>query len=96
MRPLRALVAFLFLIAGVVLGALNPQPASVDLGAIRIEAGLGIILLCALLVGVLVGGLAITVSVVMPARRELRRLRKTEPQRSESDTLPVVLSSPET
>ena len=85
MRPLRALAAFLFLIAGIVLGALNPTPVMVDLGLTHMRAGLGVILLCTLLVGVLVGGLAMTASVVLPLRRELRRRRKTEQERDQAD-----------
>lgn len=75
MRPLRALLAIVFLAAGVVLGVLNADSATVDLGVFEARAGLGVILLCTLLAGVLAGGLAIVVSVVMPLRRELRRLR---------------------
>lgn len=95
MRPLRALAAFLFLIAGVVLGALNPTPVMVDLGLVHLRAGLGVILLCALLVGVLVCGLAMTASVVLPLRRELRRRRKTEPERGQTDASTPDFSSPE-
>jgi lipopolysaccharide assembly protein A len=90
MRPLRALVASLFLIVGVVLGALNPASVMVDLGLFHVRAGLGVILLCTLLAGVLVGGLAMTVSVVMP----LRRGRKADPERSQADArLPVSSAS---
>ncbi|MBN8211882.1 MAG: DUF1049 domain-containing protein [Xanthomonadales bacterium] len=85
MRPLRALAAFLFLIAGIVLGALNPTVVMVDLGLTHLRAGLGVILLCTLLMGVLLGGLAMTTSVVLPLRRELRRRRKTEHERDQAD-----------
>lgn len=85
MRPLRALAALLFLIVGVVLGALNPEPVVVDMGLFHLCAGLGVILLCVLLVGVLLGGLAITVSVILPMRRELRRGKKTDPDRVRAD-----------
>jgi lipopolysaccharide assembly protein A len=87
MRPLRALLAILFLVAGVVIGALNAQPAVVDLGIAKVQAGLGVILLGVLLVGVLLGGLAITASVVLPLRRELRRERKTGLSSNETATL---------
>lgn len=78
MRPLRALAAILFLLIGAALGALNSVPAMVDLGLVQVHAGLGVILLCTLLAGVLIGGLAMTASVVLPLRRELRRGRKTQ------------------
>lgn len=94
MRPLRALAAVLFLIVGAVLGALNPAQVMVDLGLVHLRAGLGVILLCTLLAGVLVGGLAMTASVVLPLRRELRRRRKSESERNEIDaTLPAPSSS---
>ena len=79
MRPLRAFLAIVFLVAGLVLGALNADPATVDLGAFEVRAGLGVILLCTLLVGVLAGGLAIVVSVVLPLRRALRRAGSPAP-----------------
>lgn len=94
MRPLRALAAVLFLIAGAVLGALNPEQVMVDLGLVHLRAGLGVILLCTLLTGVLAGGLAMTASVVLPLRRELWRRRKSESERNEVDAaLPVTSSS---
>lgn len=75
MRPLRALIAIVCLALGVVLGVLNAEPATLDLGAFEVRASLGVILLCTLLAGVLLGGLAIVASVVLPLRRELRRGR---------------------
>ena len=87
MRPLRAFIALLFLALGVVVGALNPGMAVVDLGVWRLEAALGVLLLGALLCGVLLGGLAMVVAVVLPLRRELRRASPT-------GETPVVSASP--
>ena len=92
MRPFRALIAIVFLAAGVVIGALNAQSAVIDLGIAKVQAGLGVILLMALWAGVLLGGLAIAVSVVLPLRRELRRGRKAEP--SSKETTPPVPPPP--
>ena len=72
MRPLRAFVASLFLALGVAVGALNPGLASVDLGVWRVEAALGVVLIGAVLCGVLLGGLAVVIAVVLPLRRALR------------------------
>jgi hypothetical protein len=72
MRFLRALFALAFLAAGVTLGVLNAGIVAVDLGVVRLQAGLGVILLCTLLAGVLLGGLAIVVSIVLPLRRAQR------------------------
>ena len=98
MRPLRMLIAIVFLAVGLVLGVLNAEPATVDLGVVEVKAGLGVILLCTLLAGVLAGGLAIVVSVVLPARRALRRaekdMQKPETPRPEaSQPYPAALPS---
>jgi lipopolysaccharide assembly protein A len=74
-RPLRLLIALVFLAVGAGLGALNPASVTVDLGIVRFEAALGVILLSALFCGVVLGGLALTVSVVIPMRHRLRRDR---------------------
>jgi uncharacterized integral membrane protein len=79
MRLLRALTALLCLSFGLVLGVLNADPATVDLGLVEVRAGRGVILLCTLLVGVLLGGLAIAVSVALPLRRALARARGDVP-----------------
>ena len=41
------------------------EPATVDLGLVEVRAGLGVILLCTLLAGVLAGGLAILAGVIL-------------------------------
>lgn len=76
MRPLRLLIAIVFLAVGLVLGVLNANPVTFDLGVVEVKAGLGVILLCTLLAGVLVGALAIVASVVLPLRGALRRVDK--------------------
>ncbi len=75
-RPIRTVFAIAFLAGGAALGALNPTPVSIDLGVLRFEAALGVVMLAALLFGVLIGGLALTVSVVLPMRHRYRRDRK--------------------
>ena len=73
MRPIRLLVAILFLAVGLALGALNPQPVVLDLGIASWHATLGVGVLAALLVGVMAGGLVVTASVVLPLRQRLRK-----------------------
>lgn len=73
MRVIRFLIAFACLALGAVLGALNRQPVSIDLGFGHIASNLGIVMLACLLIGVLIGGLAISASVVLPLRRRLAR-----------------------
>jgi lipopolysaccharide assembly protein A len=72
-KPLRLIVAFACLALGVIVGALNPQPAVLDLGFTRATGALGVIVLVSLLIGVLAGGLALAASVVLPLRQRLRR-----------------------
>ena len=75
MRVLRLLVACLFLAAGALLGALNPQPVSIDFGPASMHAGLGVSLLGALLVGVAACGLLLSALVIVPMKVRLRRLQ---------------------
>ena len=77
MRVLRLLVACLFLAAGALLGALNPQPVSIDFGPASMHAGLGVSLLGALLVGVVACGLLLSALVIVPMKLRLRRLQAT-------------------
>jgi hypothetical protein len=72
-RPIRLLIAFACLAAGVIVGALNPQPAVLDLGFTSAVGSLGVIVLVSLLIGVVAGGLALAASVVLPLRQRLRR-----------------------
>jgi hypothetical protein len=73
MRLFRLLVAVLCLAAGLIIGALNPQPVVLDLGFVALPATLGVTVLVALLLGVVLGGLAVTAGVVLPLRQRLRR-----------------------
>ena len=88
MRLIRLLIAIVCLALGAVLGALNRQAVAIDLGAIAITTTLGVALVVTLLVGVVLGGLAISASVVLPLRRRLlrteRQLRATAVSSAES------------
>ena len=79
MRFIRFLIAFTCLAVGAIVGALNVQAVDIDFAVGMISAPLGIVLILALLVGVAVGGLAVTASLVLPLRR---RLARAERQRS--------------
>jgi uncharacterized integral membrane protein len=73
MRLIKSLIALCFIALGIVFGALNTQPVHVELWFRSFDARLGLVLLCVLLAGALVGGLAVTVAVVWPMRRRLGR-----------------------
>ena len=77
MRLLRIIAAVAFVALGALVGALNPQRVTLDLGFAGIEAGLGVLVLAALLAGALCGGLMLALGVVIPLRRALRRARGT-------------------
>lgn len=66
---IRTLIAVAFVVAGMLLGALNPQPVVVDLGRAGISTTLGVALLVALLIGVLLGGLILALSNLLPGGR---------------------------
>ena len=83
MRLFRMLIALACLAMGIVVGALNPQSVVIDLGLSRATTTLGVALLLALLAGVLVGGLAVTMSVVLPLRQRLRRAAQARDVRAE-------------
>jgi len=70
---IRWLIALSCLAVGVIVGALNPQPVSIDLGMATLHSTLGVCVLFSLLVGVIVGGLALVASVVLPLQQRLRR-----------------------
>ncbi len=88
MRLIRLLIALLFLAVGLVIGALNPQPITLDLGLGTVHATLGVCVLIALLLGVLAGGLVLAASAVLPLRRRLRQA--VRPRRSDSPPTQVT------
>ncbi len=79
MRVLRLLVACLFLAAGALLGALNPQQVTIDFGPASVHAGLGASLIVAMLVGVAACGSLLTAAVIVPMRLRLRRAQPGKP-----------------
>lgn len=74
MRLIRLIAAIACILLGAVVGALNTQPVVLDLGMATIRASLGLSMLVALLLGVLVGGGILAISLVVPLRRRLRRV----------------------
>ncbi|HZX80461.1 MAG TPA: LapA family protein [Lysobacter sp.] len=72
MRFMRALIAIAFLVLGAAVGALNRQPVTVDFGAAMLPTTLGVALIAALLVGVLVGGIAASAAMLGPGRSGAR------------------------
>ena len=73
MRILSTLFALLVLLAGLLFGALNPDPVRIDLYVRAFELALGPALLLSALAGALLGGLVVAVAVAVPLRRQLSR-----------------------
>jgi len=74
MRLIKALLALLFVVFGVLFGALNRDPVSIDLGLWQVQSlSLGTSLLLAVLFGAVLAGFVLTASVVWPLRHRLRR-----------------------
>jgi len=79
MRLIRSLIALCFVALGIVFGALNREPVRVDLWFSAISGRLGLVLLAVLLAGAVVGGLVVTLGVVLPLRRSIARGRGDAP-----------------
>ena len=73
---LQILIALAFVASGVVFGALNPQYVTLDFHLFHLVASLGVALLIALLAGAMMGGIAVSVGVVWPLQRRLRKARR--------------------
>ncbi len=73
MRLLVILILVVFVSAGIVVGALNADMVSYDLALARVRLPKGSALLCALIIGWLLGGLTAWLGVSSAQRRERRR-----------------------
>jgi len=72
MRVIKAILALGFIALGLLFGSLNRQHVHVDFGLAAADLRLGLLLLVTLLLGALVGGIAVMAGVVWPMRRKLR------------------------
>ena len=69
MRLLRLLIALACLAAGVAIGGLNDQPVRLDLGFTILPTTLGVAVIVSLLIGIVLGGLALAASTSWSRRR---------------------------
>ena len=72
MRVIKAILALGFVAMGLLFGSLNRQHVHVDFGLAAADLRLGLLLLVTLLLGALLGGIAVMAGVVWPMRRKLR------------------------
>ncbi|MBP1475748.1 DUF1049 domain-containing protein [Frateuria sp. MAH-13] len=75
MRLIALLILALFIVAGVVVGALNAGPVSYDLAFFQVTMPKGAGVLLALVIGWLLGGLTAWLGMSLRHRRVLRRTR---------------------
>ena len=68
MRVLKALIALLFAVAGLLIGALNGQSVDIDLFLTRLQAHLGLVLWLCVLVGAVVGGALASIGLLLGRR----------------------------
>jgi len=73
MRLIKALLALVFVVLGVLFGALNRQAVRVELGFMGIDATVGTLVLLAVLAGALLAGAVLTAGVIWPLRLQLKR-----------------------
>ena len=70
MRALKAIIALLFVIAGIIIGALNQQLVEIDLFVQHYQAPLGLSLILCLLVGTVLGGTLASMSLLLRNKRK--------------------------
>ncbi len=69
MRALKAIIALMFVIAGIIIGALNQQSVEIDLFFFHYQASLGLVLLLCVLAGALLGGALASIGLLLAKRK---------------------------
>jgi len=75
-RWLSLIVIVLAITVGSFLGILNPEPTAVDLLFVQVQQSLGLVLSVTLVLGLILGALALWLFRVVPLRARIRRLQK--------------------
>ena len=78
MSTIRLVVALIFLAAGLVIGVLNTQPIVLKLLFTEIPTSSGVAIILSLLSGVLIGGLIVMATMVLPLYARLRKASKVQ------------------
>lgn len=65
MRTLKAIIALLFVLAGILIGALNQQVVEINLIFMHYQAHLGLVLLLCMLAGAVLGGALASVGLLL-------------------------------
>lgn len=79
MKVARLLILLAVLVAGLVIGALNSQDMTLNLGFTAIHSSTGLAITVALLTGAIIGAGLVLVGVVIPLYSRLRKAQKVAP-----------------
>jgi uncharacterized membrane protein YciS (DUF1049 family) len=79
MKVVRLLILLAVLVAGLIVGALNSQDMTLNLGFTAIHSSTGLAITIALLTGAFIGGGLVLVGLVIPLYSRLRKAQKTAP-----------------
>lgn len=79
MNVVRLLILLAVLVAGLVIGALNSQDMTLNLGFTAIHSSTGLAITVALLAGAIVGAGLVLVGMVIPLYSRLRKAQKAAP-----------------
>lgn len=93
MRVGLILLALLFAAVGAVFGALNGERVAYDFYFVVVHAPKGAALLCALVVGWLVGGTLVYAALVLRLRRRVRALSRELQQRTQATAVETEKSA---
>jgi uncharacterized integral membrane protein len=86
------LLALIFAVAGAVFGALNSERIAFDFYFEVVHAPKGAAFLCALLLGWLIGGLAVYLGLVLRLRQRVRKLADDLKRRDSGDQTETAAS----
>ena len=82
MRALKAIIALLFVLAGIVIGALNQQSVDIDLFFFHYQSHIGLALILSLLSGAVIGGALVSISLLFKQRGDSAPKRRAAPPAS--------------
>ena len=91
-KILTLLLVLIFVLIGFVLNLKNPDPVSFSFPFIELEASLGLLMLVTFFVGIIVGGLLMSFSLVkskMSGSKAKRQLAKVEKEVENLRTMPI-------
>lgn len=94
MSTVRLVVALIFLAAGLVIGVLNTQPIVLKLLFTEIPTSSGVAIILSLLFGVLIGGLIVMATMVLPLYARLRKANKAQASATSSSLPPTPGTGP--